>query len=144
MTIRKPCDRLASFVVGGSSLLAAFTLASAPGIVVIGAEQALAAETEKPAVESKPPPAEEATEEQREEWRERMLKTPKPENGCYSATYPDTTWHEVPCGKPNGKLYPPKAGAITRPDQVGGSGPDFSAEVAHVSLRKALSTASPV
>ena len=132
MAIRKPGDRLAAFVVSGSSLLAAFTLASAPGIVVIGAEQALAAETEKPAVEPEPPAAGEATEEQREEWREKILKTPKPEKGCYSATYPDTKWHEVPCGKPNGKLYPPKAGGITRTDQVGCSGPDFSAEVAHV------------
>ena len=48
------------------------------------------------------------TAEQRETWRQSILKTPKPGKGCYSADYPETQWREVPCEKPSNKLYPPR------------------------------------
>ena len=72
---------------------------------------------------------EQPSRQQREEWRQRIVHTPKPGKGCYAATYPEDKWREVPCGKSNGKIYPPRAGAISRVDTVGGSGPDVSAKV---------------
>jgi hypothetical protein len=59
-----------------------------------------------------------------------MLATPRPTNGCYTATYPERQWREVPCKTPPNKPYFPRAGGMTRLETVGGSGPDFSAVVA--------------
>ena len=67
--------------------------------------------------------------EKREKWRRQMVRTPRPGKGCFQADYPDTRWHEMPCGKSNGKLYLPSPGKTTRLDQVGGSGQDFTAVV---------------
>jgi hypothetical protein len=66
---------------------------------------------------------------ERENWRQKVMHTPKPGKGCYAASFPDTKWHEVRCGKSNGKLYPPKRGGMSQTDVVGGAGPDFSALV---------------
>ena len=73
------------------------------------------------------PSAKEAAE--RENWRKKMLRTPRPTSGCFAATFPETEWREVPCKTPPHKLYPPRHGQGIRVDTVGGSGPDFSAVV---------------
>jgi hypothetical protein len=52
--------------------------------------------------------------EAREAWRKSMVKTDLPGKGCFTASYPDTAWHEIPCS--TAKPYPPQ------PRQVGGSG----------------------
>jgi hypothetical protein len=39
-----------------------------------------------------PPPT-----QSREQWRQLMAKKPAPKGGCYTSSYPDTEWHEVPC-----------------------------------------------
>lgn len=134
------------------SLIAALALAPAPGILFIHVQSALAAESETGAGLREPPGKEnsaivnpgatreqqekwrQATPQEREQWRQAISKTPKPGKGCFEASYPDKQWHEVPCGKSNRKLYPPKRGAMSRTDQVGGAGPDFSAQVTgHIS-----------
>jgi hypothetical protein len=85
-----------------------------------------------PATEPLPAPASESAK--REAWRKEILKTPRP-NGCFTATYPEKQWREVPCKTPPHKLYPPRPGFGIRVEQVGGGGPtDFSAVVTgHVS-----------
>lgn len=64
-----------------------------------------------------------------ESWRQGILKTPRPKTGCYTATYPETQWREIPCKTPSRKLYPPRQGQAIQSDIVGGAGPDFSAVV---------------
>jgi hypothetical protein len=63
---------------------------------------------------------------ERENWRKSMVKTQRPKKGCFTATYPETSWKEVACGAAPKKPYPPRAGI--RPQTVG-NGVDFSAEV---------------
>lgn len=70
-----------------------------------------------------------ATEVERESWRQTILHTPLPKKGCFVATYPETEWREMPCKPPSTKLYPPKRPGMIRPQTVGGAGSDFSAKV---------------
>ena len=58
----------------------------------------------------RPPGSRTGVEAKREKWRQEMLKNPPPSkaDACFAASYPDTQWHEVPCGKPDLKPYPPK------------------------------------
>ena len=42
----------------------------------------------------------EAEKAQREAWRIQMLHAPRKKGACYTANYPDTQWHEVPCKAP--------------------------------------------
>ena len=74
-------------------------------------------------------PPEQPSAAARENWRKEMQATPRPRNGCFTATYPERQWREVPCKTPPNKLYPPRQGGTTRLDMVGGAGPDFSAVV---------------
>lgn len=62
----------------------------------------------------------------REVWRASMSRAPAPQKGCFSATYPNTTWHEVPCTAAPAVPYPPARGPQS--DTVG-NGTDFAAEV---------------
>ena len=67
---------------------------------------------------------------ERENWRKEMRAIPWPTHGCYTATYPERQWREIPCKTPPNKLYLPRAGGMTRNKTVGGAaGPDFSAMV---------------
>jgi hypothetical protein len=81
---------------------------------------------------AQPPQAEagQSTAAEREKnWRKEMLATPRPTNGCYTATYPERQWREVPCKAPPNKPYFPRAGGMTQIETVGGAGLDFSAVV---------------
>jgi hypothetical protein len=66
---------------------------------------------------------------ERQNWRKELLAVPRPTNGCYTATYPERQWREVPCKAPPNKPYFPRASGMTRLETVGGAGPDFSAVV---------------
>ena len=116
--------------------------------VLMWASATLAAEKPKTPGASQPPAAKasstvseitakEPTKEEREVWRKKTLQAPRPKNGCFAATYPGTTWREVPC-KPSTphKLYLPRRRGMNQIDTVGGGGPtDFSATVTgHISL----------
>ena len=84
--------------------------------------------------EAKPPSSQESAKQQpaeaeREGWRKKMLRIPRPKNGCFTATYPETEWREVPCKEPPHKPYPPKRLGMMRTDTVGGTGSNFSAVV---------------
>ena len=60
------------------------------------------------------PSAEEAAK--REAWRATIARTPAPKKGCFTASYPNPEWQEVPCGRPS--PYPNLA-RRSRPDVVG-------------------------
>ncbi len=62
----------------------------------------------------------------REAWRASMSRAPTPQKGCFTATYPNTTWQEVPCTTAPAVPYPPARGPQS--DTVG-NGNDFTAEV---------------
>jgi hypothetical protein len=65
-------------------------------------------------------------------WHKSMVATPRPKKGCFTATYPDTKWQEVPCGAPATHFYQPKSGP--RLFNVGDSFNDVSAQVTgHIS-----------
>jgi hypothetical protein len=58
----------------------------------------------------------------RDAWRAALLKIRQPKKGCFTASYPSLTWHEVPCVTAPLRPYPPV------PFNVG-HGNDFSAKV---------------
>lgn len=73
-----------------------------------------------------PQAATELERTQRETWREKMARTPRKKGGCYTATYPDPTWHEVACKAAPKHLFPPHAGAHS--DTVGNGTNDYVAQ----------------
>jgi hypothetical protein len=73
--------------------------------------------TSKQAVTS--PPA-----QSREAWRATIARRPTPKSGCFTASYPDPEWREVPCGPPSRHPNPAKG---PKPDTVG-NGTDFAAQ----------------
>jgi hypothetical protein len=65
------------------------------------------------------------------EWRSMMSRLPAPP-GCHTATYPDTTWLQVPCTSPPAVLYRPQIGGHGTFSV--GNGTDDSAEVSSGSI----------
>ena len=63
---------------------------------------------------------------QRIAWRRTLAGGARPKKGCFTATFPDQTWHEAKCGTPPNRPYQPRGGI--RPFTVG-NGVDFSAQV---------------
>lgn len=64
-------------------------------------------------------------------WRHTMVKTSVPGKGCFTTSYPDKEWHEVPCmtTPPQSRSTPeylPQAGAGV---YAGGGNADYSAQV---------------
>jgi hypothetical protein len=82
--------------------------------------RAIAAQPEPLATSAQP------SAESLQAWRKSMAAIPRPTTGCFTASYPDTQWREVPCTTPPQRPYPPKGGA---PTQTLGNGKDYSAEV---------------
>lgn len=62
--------------------------------------------------------------ESQEAWRTFMAQLPLPLKGCFTATYPHTTWQQVPCTAAPRLPFPPARGP--RPATVG-AGTDLSA-----------------
>ncbi len=54
-----------------------------------------------------------------------MARTPRPKNGCFTATYPNADWQEVPCTTAPQRPYQPVGGLTP---QTVGHGFDFSAQ----------------
>jgi hypothetical protein len=72
------------------------------GIIIVAgllwgalSSRAIAAQPEPPATSAQPPSAESL-----EAWRKSMVATPRPTTGCFTASYLDTQWREVPCTTP--------------------------------------------
>jgi hypothetical protein len=61
-----------------------------------------------------------------ESWRASITQTPVPKEGCFRASFPDQTWHEVACSAaPNRPFLPRSAGRVS--SRVTGNGNDYSA-----------------
>lgn len=54
---------------------------------------------------TQPPPKSEV----RTAWRRSMVRIPLPKKGCFTASYPDTTWREVPCSTERPYLLLPQS-----------------------------------
>ena len=72
-----------------------------------------------------PAAATEAEKAQREAWRIQMLHAPRKKGACYTANYPDTQLHEVPCKAPPNHVFPPHPGPTT--ETVGNGVTDYVA-----------------
>jgi von Willebrand factor type D domain len=69
-----------------------------------------------------------------ETWRQKVLHTPQPTKGCFTASYPDIAWHEVACSTEPVKIRLPKRGGGMRTAIIGDVNGDFSAQVTgHIS-----------
>ncbi len=73
------------------------------------------------------PPAADA--QQREVWRATMAETPAPQEGCFKADYPSTTWTPVACRTAPNRPYVPTHGKHARHGYTVGDGNDYSAVV---------------
>lgn len=72
-----------------------------------------------------------AEKQAREIWRKAMVRRPLPKNGCFTANYPKTEWHEVKCVPPPTVYYPPQArGGGGTGNFTVGNGTDWSAQSA--------------
>ena len=72
----------------------------------------------RPDVSTSVPPATLAPSAQSlKDWQALIVRVPAPSKGCFTASYPSTEWHEVPCGPPPTRRYPPARGP--RPATVG-------------------------
>jgi hypothetical protein len=74
-----------------------------------------------------------------ETWRASMSQVPLPSSGCFEASYPMTTWQEVPCTTPPPDPLGPANGFL--PETVG-SGTDYTAETVGLISRATGSFAS--
>ncbi|MFZ3323198.1 MAG: VWD domain-containing protein [Usitatibacter sp.] len=69
-----------------------------------------------------------------ETWRQKILHTPQPTKGCFTASYPETAWREVPCSTKPTRIRLPKRGVGARTATIGDSNGDFAAQVTgHIS-----------
>jgi hypothetical protein len=44
-----------------------------------------------------------------DDWRRGMMRVPLPKKGCFTSSYPNTKWQEVPCTTAPARPYPPGA-----------------------------------
>lgn len=117
---KKPWSTILSVLVGSLALLAPASGAAQTD------EKAQAKPTPEPTQRTA---YQQATEVERESWRQSIIHIPLPGKGCFVATYPETRWREIQCKPPSTKLYPPKRPGMVRTEIVGGTGTDFSAAV---------------
>src|SRR5450631_1914726 len=54
----------------------------------------------------------------REAWRASMARTATPKKGCFTATYPNSGWQEVPCTTPPPNPQGPRRG-LSSPQVIG-------------------------
>lgn len=62
-------------------------------------------------------------------WRAALVQTPTPHAGCFRASYPRVTWHEVACKTAPTRLYLPRTGSHGR---TVGNGTDYLAQTSGI------------
>ena len=65
-------------------------------------------------------------------WREAIVRTDVPAEGCFYASYPSSTWTRVGCGVAPNLPYPPRSGAVV---QAVGDGIDYAVEISGLMQR---------
>jgi len=73
------------------------------------------------------PTASDVEAQARETWRETIVRTAVPEEGCFHAVYPSTEWIKVGCTEAPNRPYMPRSGASSF---TVGNGLDYAATVA--------------
>ncbi|HUD89301.1 MAG TPA: hypothetical protein VMR17_22830, partial [Xanthobacteraceae bacterium] len=74
-----------------------------PILILTFAASAFAQTSGGPAASAAPPAATQPpSAKDMENWRNGMAKAPPPTTGCFTSSYPNTQWQQVPC------LAPPK------------------------------------
>jgi len=68
----------------------------------------------------------------REAWREAIVETEVPGEGCFYATYPNNSWLKVGCTTAPNRPFRPRTGAISN---TVGDGNDYAAEVSGLMTR---------
>ncbi len=119
--------RAGSFV----RVLRAVAVASLPGTVLLTAAQAAPPSAEAASAEAAsaaaPSAASPSADAQlREAWRTAIAQAPKPQEGCFKATYPSTAWTEVACHTAPQRPYLPRHG---HRGYTVGNGNDYAAVV---------------
>ncbi len=99
-------------------------------LFVLGSDFARALPTSK-----KMTPSSQPSKKQLKSWRSSIMHTPRPKSGCFTATYPQTQWREVPCVKAPVRPYRPSHGQL--PFTVG-NGNDVTAEVSSGHISEAI------
>ena len=96
--------------IGMAMILGAASLANFSSSPATSAEAGAppAAEAAQPA--AAPGETTQSEQQARRAWRAEMAKRPAPKNECYHASYPNTEWQEVPCGRPSPYLNQVGAG----------------------------------
>lgn len=92
----------------------------------------------KPKAAPPPPATEQLSPEEikrRQDWNESIMQKPPPKKGCFTATYPNTEWQEVPCGPVRNIPMIPRHGP--RPDIVGNNN-DISAQAPSGHISQAI------
>jgi len=72
------------------------------------------------------PPDDDAEAQARETWRESIVRTDVPDEGCFYVSYPSTEWLKVECTEAPAYPFIPRRGAIS---STVGNGADYVAEV---------------
>jgi hypothetical protein len=68
------------------------------------------------------------------DWRSGMQQVPVPKQGCFTSSYPSTTWQEVPCTTAPARPYLPVRGPRSQGQQTAGANNDALAAVgSHIS-----------
>jgi hypothetical protein len=70
--------------------------------------------------------ADDAQAQAQQSWREAMVRTDVPAEGCFYASYPSSTWTKVGCGVAPNLPYPPRSSSI---GQTVGDGADYAVEI---------------
>jgi hypothetical protein len=64
-----------------------------------------------------------------EAWRDTIIKTPVPQEGCFTASYPATVWQPVACITAPARPFVPRDGRAPGSGRTVGDGDDYSAVV---------------
>lgn len=91
-------------------------------ILIAGATVLMSSIPYSPALSASPDVA-----KAQESWRETIVRTDVPGEGCFSAAYPSVTWTKVKCAAAPNRPFLPRSGGIANTQTVG-NGVDYAAE----------------
>jgi hypothetical protein len=122
---------MATAIIVGAT--AAANLSSSPATAQLGGppstQQAPAAAASSTTTQS--------DQQQREAWRADMARRPLPKDGCFTASYPGTEWHEDPCGRPSPVTNQGRNGGAPNLAGDAGAGADYVAVTTSTPIKSA-------
>jgi len=82
-------------------------------------------------------PADDPEARNQEAWRQAIVQTAVPAEGCFHASYPSLTWNQTECTVAPNIPYAPRKGRMS---QTVGNGDDYAAEVSSGLISKTVGT----